>query len=44
MDPAKALPMRDRLQGFVNALHDAATAHARYMVGPAKLVSAQGDR
>jgi len=31
---AKALPMRDRLQGFVNALHDAATGHARYMASP----------
>jgi hypothetical protein len=31
---AKALPMRDRLQGFVNALHDAATAHAQYIASP----------
>jgi hypothetical protein len=31
---AKALPMRDRLQGYVNALHDAATAHAQYIASP----------
>ena len=31
---AKALPMRDRLQGFVKSLQDAATAHAQYMASP----------
>lgn len=31
---AKALPMRDRLQGFVNSLREAAKSHADYMSSP----------
>lgn len=31
---AQALPMRDRLQGFVNALQQAAKAHAEFMSSP----------
>lgn len=31
---AKALPMRDRLEGFVKSLQDAALAHAQYMASP----------
>ncbi len=31
---AQALPMRDRLQGFVNSLQEAAKAHAEFMSSP----------
>lgn len=31
---AQALPMRDRLQGFVNSLHEAAKAHADFLSSP----------
>lgn len=31
---AQALPMRDRLQGFVNSLQEAAKAHAAFMSSP----------